>query len=239
MKKNRSLPKNTYKSIKKGESYYSYKRPDNQAYRGIGKNKEKAIKTARILNYMFYKGIDENKLHPKAYIKNIQYFIKKEKFIIPYEARLVIKEYFNDEFFFNAQEIKAWSTSDESGQDKKQNTITHKNVEETAQKLLQNCKRNAKIRGSECTIDKYVIINLLIQSEFKCNVTGVKLIIKSEEQSKERHPWSASIDRIDSSIGYTKENCRITCLAANLAMSTWGEKVLIKMAKSIALKHSK
>ena len=39
-----------------------------------------------------------------------------------------------------------------------------------------------------------------------------------------------SLDRIDSSKGYTVENCRLVCTAVNLAMNEWGEDVLERIA---------
>ena len=42
-----------------------------------------------------------------------------------------------------------------------------------------------------------------------------------------------SIDRINATKGYTKDNVRIVCLAANVAMMQWGENVLYIMAQSI------
>jgi hypothetical protein len=40
---------------------------------------------------------------------------------------------------------------------------------------------------------------------------------------------TASIDRIDSTKGYTMDNCRMVVWGWNMACSTWGEKALLKM----------
>lgn len=49
--------------------------------------------------------------------------------------------------------------------------------------------------------------------------------------SKGRRPLAPSIDRIDSSLGYTRQNCRIVCAAVNYAMNVWGEDVLWRLFK--------
>lgn len=47
-----------------------------------------------------------------------------------------------------------------------------------------------------------------------CEVTGVAFVIGSA-----RHPFLPSIDRIDSSKGYTPENCRVVLWMVNAAKS--------------------
>ncbi|WP_295403742.1 hypothetical protein [uncultured Thiocystis sp.] len=48
-----------------------------------------------------------------------------------------------------------------------------------------------------------------------------------------KRPWMPSVDRIDSRLGYTPDNIRLVTVAANLAMGTWGDEVLYKMADAI------
>lgn len=50
-------------------------------------------------------------------------------------------------------------------------------------------------------------------------------------------PYAPSIDRKDSTKGYTRENCRIVCAAANFAMNTWGDEVLSVMASYMLQKR--
>ena len=69
---------------------------------------------------------------------------------------------------------------------------------------------------------------MLLECEGRCSVTGMVLSIKQW-----RDPWLPSIDRIDCAKGYSKANSRIVCLAANIAMSNWGEHVLYTMLDSL------
>jgi hypothetical protein len=65
----------------------------------------------------------------------------------------------------------------------------------------------------------------------KCSVSGVQLRISTE---RARGPYGPSVDRIDSSLAYTKDNVRIVCVAANFAMNTWGLEAFIPIAIGIA-----
>ena len=55
-----------------------------------------------------------------------------------------------------------------------------------------------------------------------CSVTGIPFVLDSTGDSAVKHPLAPSIDRIDSSKGYTADNVRVVCWAVNAACSTWG-----------------
>lgn len=63
----------------------------------------------------------------------------------------------------------------------------------------------------------------------RCEVTGIPF-----EGHKKKDwlnaPYSVSIDRINPSDGYTLRNCRLVCLAVNVALNEWGEDVLERIA---------
>lgn len=63
----------------------------------------------------------------------------------------------------------------------------------------------------------------------RCSVSGIPFDLNKCVASR-RRPFAVSIDRIDCSAGYTKENCRIVCVAVNYAMSDWGLGVLERIA---------
>jgi hypothetical protein len=64
----------------------------------------------------------------------------------------------------------------------------------------------------------------LVREHTRCAVTGVAF-----EFEGKRNPFRPSLDRIDSSRGYEPGNVRLVTLAANLAMSNWGDETLLKM----------
>jgi hypothetical protein len=90
-------------------------------------------------------------------------------------------------------------------------------------------------RKKGCTISKDAYIALLRRSNGFCEVTGIALDLTGPI-NRRANPYGPSIDRIDSAQGYHLANCRIVCYAVNIAMGTWGEEVLIRVAKAFLLK---
>lgn len=70
------------------------------------------------------------------------------------------------------------------------------------------------------------------KSDGKCQVSGIEFNDFRPLGSTKR-PWYPSIDRIDSRKPYTAENCRVVCVAVNVAMGEWGIGVLTAIAKAI------
>lgn len=71
--------------------------------------------------------------------------------------------------------------------------------------------------------------NKLQTQDFKCEVTGVPFEWTS------RSPYGLSIDRIDTDVGYTKENVRFVCWWLNAAMGNWGLAKLKELIKDLPI----
>ncbi|HEY7823803.1 MAG TPA: DUF3596 domain-containing protein [Acidimicrobiia bacterium] len=72
---------------------------------------------------------------------------------------------------------------------------------------------------------------IFTRSRGACQVTGIPFDVgRSEKWS--RSPFAPSVDRIDSSEGYIPGNVRLVCVAVNLAMNQWGERVFALMANA-------
>jgi hypothetical protein len=67
----------------------------------------------------------------------------------------------------------------------------------------------------------------------RCALTGIKFVTERPKEKFARRPFAASIDRIDSKKGYEVDNCRLVCIAVNLAMNVWGEDVLYMIAAGL------
>lgn len=104
-----------------------------------------------------------------------------------------------------------------------------KDIPVIATKLTGQCRRNAKKRDIDFALSSDSVMGMLLKSNGRCVLTGIEFDFSPS--SGERRPWYPSIDRIDSSQGYSAENCRIICVAANLAMNEWGEDVLLKLSQ--------
>jgi predicted molibdopterin-dependent oxidoreductase YjgC len=66
----------------------------------------------------------------------------------------------------------------------------------------------------------------------KCKLTNIDFTFKLKETQKNFNPFNPSIDRIDSSKGYTKDNVRIVCVIVNLALNEFGEENFKIMCQS-------
>ena len=88
--------------------------------------------------------------------------------------------------------------------------------------LLHSAKTRAKKKGMEFDLDKDFITKLLHGTEYKCQVTGETMTLESNGYD-ERNLNKASLDRINSSKGYTKDNVRFVCWAVNMMKSNLTE----------------
>ena len=70
----------------------------------------------------------------------------------------------------------------------------------------------------------------------KCAVTGIPLTHKFyyDFEPQIKSPYQASLDRIDNSKGYTKNNVRFVCLMFNYARNTFDETEVIQFCKKVA-----
>lgn len=97
-----------------------------------------------------------------------------------------------------------------------------------AELVLVRARQNAKgRRGLPFTLEKADARTLLERAGWKCSVTRAPF---SLEKVGRHRPYAPSIDRIDNAVGYTLENCRVVCVATNIAMNVWGEAVLHRLA---------
>jgi hypothetical protein len=99
--------------------------------------------------------------------------------------------------------------------DKVVNTRRKRSKSEVACKteLLTRSYYRARVINKEYNLDKeWYLAQLDIQDQ-KCFYTKVPL------EFKRNHPYSATLDRIDSSKGYTKDNCVVVTKFINLAKS--------------------
>ena len=71
----------------------------------------------------------------------------------------------------------------------------------------------------------------------RCVVSGVELTGEEPQASAlVKRPFQPSIDQIDPTKGYTLQNTRITCVAANFAMNEWGLDTLRRLARGVVQK---
>lgn len=94
-----------------------------------------------------------------------------------------------------------------------------------AQRAFRHARKNAKRRDIDFAITCEDVRQLEIRSGGRCMLTGIPFDF-SWDGDYRRRPWVPSIDRKDSRVGYTSDNCWLICSAVNYAKNEWGMDVL-------------
>lgn len=92
--------------------------------------------------------------------------------------------------------------------------------------LLSRSKRRAKQNDWSYDLDYDWLMDQMKTG--KCSITGIDLVIAGG-----KNPWQPSIDRIDSSKGYTKNNCQIVCWIYNRAKGDGNHDAVMLMARAL------
>ncbi len=72
-----------------------------------------------------------------------------------------------------------------------------------------------------------------------CMVTGIPFVYEKGEGRNWRRPFAPSIDRIDPTKGYTKNNVQLVVWAYNAAKGTWTHEQVMTMAKALVKTESR
>ena len=100
---------------------------------------------------------------------------------------------------------------------------------------LGTVKYRTKKNGWDFDITAEFIRELFFNQNGKCALTKIPFTFKpikhNSHKGRCKDPFSPSIDRIDSSKGYTKDNVRLVCMIVNLALNEFGDKNFSKMCE--------
>lgn len=88
---------------------------------------------------------------------------------------------------------------------------------------------NAEVRGIEWDVTFEELADILIQQDFKCALTGWPI------SAMEVNSNPASLDRIDSSEGYTPENVHWVHSMVNMSKQAYSLEEFIEMCRSVAV----
>lgn len=150
------------------------------------------------------------------------------------KARLKYKDPVVKQSRSNAH-IKRSNTEDYKESQKKRSEKFYTSLRGRALTLLKSAERRSHKFNEKLTIDFDFIYDKLVNG--KCEVTGVTFDFNKSEKY-DKNPHSPSIDRIDSSIGYTKENTRIVIWQYNLMKGEVSDNELLQLCKIIIERNS-
>lgn len=107
----------------------------------------------------------------------------------------------------------------------------------TAYSLWHACWSRSKDKQIDFDLDMNEIHQTLVTGV--CAKTGHKFEIQAKGRNyKDRSPYTPSIDKIDPSKGYTKDNIQIVCWWYNLAKSTFTDDEVLKLCKAVITHNS-
>lgn len=101
------------------------------------------------------------------------------------------------------------------------------------QAMYTTARFGAELRDLSFDIHPKHLIELANRASGRCMLTGIEWDFEESNASGKR-PWAPSLDRIDASEGYSPSNCRLVCIAVNIALSDFGDKVLLRIALALA-----
>jgi len=117
------------------------------------------------------------------------------------------------------------------------NTWSWKGYEEIQGSVLSNLRTGAKRRGIKVSITLKDVWDVYISQDKKCWYTGLPISFEKDgdcNRVSDNSTRTASIDRIDSSKDYTKENIRIVHQMVNIMKNVYSEEKFIEMCSLIA-----
>lgn len=97
-------------------------------------------------------------------------------------------------------------------------------------------RERANVAGILFTISPENVEMLFEVQGKRCDVTGVEFCFEEYTSAFVKHPLAPSIDRRDSSGGYTPDNIRLVCAAVNFGLGQWGDQLYLKLARAAVAK---
>lgn len=97
--------------------------------------------------------------------------------------------------------------------------------------MIKQCINHTSSRRSKLTQMTLTCKNLMEkweEQEGKCAYTGIKMELRTRSKESEFRLRQASVDRIDSSKGYTRDNTEIVCLGINYMKHVCSKEDTIK-----------
>jgi hypothetical protein len=104
--------------------------------------------------------------------------------------------------------------------------------------LLQSAKTRARYKDLDFELELDWIKQKLQLG--KCEATGLNFVFTRYgefKETKKLNPYAPSLDRIDSSLGYTVDNTQIVIIAFNKFKSDTAQHKVINIAKAIVKHH--
>jgi hypothetical protein len=97
--------------------------------------------------------------------------------------------------------------------------------------ILNSVKGRAKSKGLDYDLSPEWILNKWEECEGKCEITGIEFVFRDE--GNRANPYSLSLDRVDNTKGYTKENVQLVVWIYNAAKATGTHEQVVNFSKKL------
>lgn len=97
-----------------------------------------------------------------------------------------------------------------------------------------NLCANAKLRAEKLKVDFDLDISFVFEKlKQVCPRTGLPFVIGVGSNYSNRHPQVPSVDKINPTLGYTKDNVQIVCWWYNCAKQRYSDQEVLKLCKAV------
>lgn len=105
--------------------------------------------------------------------------------------------------------------------------------------IFSGARERARRGGREFALTLDWVMELWVLQDGKCAVTGLPLTLdRNPNGERFYNPFNPSLDRIDATVGYTKENTRLVSVVVNLSMNIFGDSVFDRMCAAYIEKRN-
>lgn len=101
----------------------------------------------------------------------------------------------------------------------------------TVDRKIRSSRARARKSKLPFELDYDWAIQKIEANNFRCELTGLSFMSDADGFNRV-NPYAPSFDRIDPSLGYTKENVRIVIFAINVMLLDWGTELFEKIIRS-------
>jgi hypothetical protein len=99
-------------------------------------------------------------------------------------------------------------------------------------KCFERTRKNARHRTIVFELTWDDLGGMWHRSKGACEVSGIPFAFVRDDRYRNR-AFAPSVDRLSNDVGYTTANCRLVCVAVNVAMNEWGSDMVLLIADGI------
>ena len=100
--------------------------------------------------------------------------------------------------------------------------------------LFRKTRERARVRNIDFTLSEVDVFSYFERSLHTCEISGIAFDRLYRPPGTTKRPFAASVDRINSGAGYSVGNCRLVCVAVNIALGEWGTETFFRICQAVS-----